>query len=225
MVCIFIIIYSGYRVYDIYREYNKADSEYTEISKVYYTTNKNPIDFDGLSDINSDIVAWIVIDDTKINYPVVRGRDNSKYLNHTFNGQYNTSGSIFMDFRNNSDFTDLNTIIYGHHIKNGSMFGELDKFKDQIFYDSHSDFMLYTKDKIYKCSVFSAYVTNSTSEAYRLDFNGVNFLEYKNMLVEQSEIETYPSDVSENILTISTCDYTFNNARFVVHAYMSVVEN
>ena len=86
---------------------------------------------------NPDIVAWIYIEGTKINYPIVQGEDNSYYLKHLFSGEWNGSGCIFLDSRNDASFADRHSIIYGHHMKNGTMFTDLDKYKKQDFFDEH----------------------------------------------------------------------------------------
>mgnify|MGYP000782800669 FL=1 len=95
------------------------------------------VDFSVLREINPDIVAWIYIEGTKINYPIVQGGDNSYYLKHLFSGEWNGSGCIFLDFRNDVSFADRHSIIYGHHMKNGTMFTDIDKYKKQEFFDEH----------------------------------------------------------------------------------------
>ena len=90
------------------------------------------VDFNGLKAINPEVIGWIQIEGTSISYPIMKGKDNDYYLKHTFEGNYNAAGSIFIDYTNNSNFEDCNTIIYGHNMKNGSMFGLLRKhFKDR----------------------------------------------------------------------------------------------
>ena len=87
------------------------------------------------------------IEGTKINYPIVQGEENSYYLKHLFSGEWNGSGCIFLDFRNDASFADRHSIIYGHHMKNGTMFTDLDKYKKQEFFDEHPIALLITPDK------------------------------------------------------------------------------
>ncbi|MBM6801848.1 class B sortase [Mediterraneibacter glycyrrhizinilyticus] len=103
------------------------------------------VDFEALKEINPDIVAWLKIPGV-LDYPVVQGTDNSYYLSHTFRGQYNIAGSIFLDSRNKADFSDSRSIIYGHNMKDGSMFHVLRKFQDWEFYKENREIWLYLPD-------------------------------------------------------------------------------
>lgn len=108
------------------------------------------IDFEQLCQVNPDIIGWIYCEDTVINYPVLKGNDNDYYLHHTYDGTYSASGSIFVDAENADDFADSNTIIYGHHMKNGSMFASLSKWADQDYYEAHPVMWLLTPKQNYK---------------------------------------------------------------------------
>lgn len=114
------------------------------------------IDFAGLKAVNLDVIAWIQIPALDISYPVVQGKDNAYYLHHLFSGESNINGSIFVDCHNQPDFTDQNTIVYGHNMKNGSMFGTLDKYQDKELFEQHPEFYLYLPDKILKYRIFPA---------------------------------------------------------------------
>ena len=142
-----IIAFSGYRLWTIFHEYHVGEKQY-EQTATNYVHQKDPdntmaengpqecpitVDFEGLLAENSDVVGWIYSEGTQINYPVLRGDSNETYLYHMINGEYNSSGSIFMDFRCNPDLSDFNTIIYGHHMKNGSMFASLHQYIKEIY--------------------------------------------------------------------------------------------
>ena len=102
------------------------------------TTPPTPqVDFDSLRSVNPEIVAWLTIDGTNIDYPVAQHSDNNYYLHHLFTGEWNSSGCLFMDCNNQTDISDRHTIIYGHHMDNGTMFQNLMGYKDQSFYDGH----------------------------------------------------------------------------------------
>ena len=227
-VCVFL--FAAYQLISQYMTYRAAETEYESLTGIAYipdgeTENgadgyKSPIDFAALAAINPDIIGWIVIDGTNIDYPIVQGSDNDAYLHKTFSGERNSSGTIFLDCRNAPDFSDRNSIVYGHKMKNGSMFAGLTEYKDQGFYEQHPAFTIYTPEVEYKCEVFAAYVTSGVSATYTLDFSGdMDFTGYINDAVSRSLIQTGVTPAAKDrIVTLSTCDYTYDNARMVVHA-------
>lgn len=222
-LCVFI--YATYNLISQYLIYYVAEKEYESLTGIAYLTEQknegyhSPIDFAALAEINPDIVGWIVIDGTNIDYPIVQDDDNDAYLHITFSGNYNVSGTIFMDYRNAPDFKSPNTIIYGHKMKNSSMFAELTGYKQQSFYKKHPIFTIYTPESEYKCKVFSAYVTTSTSDTYTLRFADTTFTQYINKIVHHSLIQTdITINDTDKIVTLSTCDYQFDNARMIIHA-------
>ncbi len=174
-------------------------------------------DFAALQKSNPDIVAWIYSPGTKINYPVVQGTDNDYYLHRLVNGQKNAGGTLFMDCNNEKTFTDDNTIIYGHHMKNGSMFAGLEKYKEQSYYDAHPVLYLLTPEKSYRLVVFAGFVTASDSPVYTLQFPDEDRQSWIEKALKQSDFQT---DVrvaaDEPVVTLSTCDYTYEDARYVV---------
>jgi len=236
-VCVFL--FAAYQLISQYMTYRAAENEYESLAGIAYiedgeTENgadyQSPIDFAALAAINPDIIGWIVIDGTNIDYPIVQGSDNDAYLHKTFSGERNSSGSIFLDCRNAPDFSDRNSIVYGHKMKNGSMFAGLTEYKEQGFYEQHPAFTLYTPDAEYRCEVFAAYVTSGVSETYTLDFIGdMDFTGYINEAVSRSLVKTGVTPAAKDrIVTLSTCDYTYGNARMVVHARLvreNFVEN
>ena len=115
------------------------------------------VDFNKLEEINPDVIAWIEIPGLEISYPVVQGRDNDYYLHHLITGENHKSGSIFMDFHNQEDLSDRNSIIYGHNMKDGSMFGTLDQYQSQALYRNYPYFYMYVTGYIYEYQIFSCY--------------------------------------------------------------------
>ncbi len=187
------------------------------------TVNLPKIDFDALKDINSDIIGWIYFEDTSIDYPIVKGDDNVYYLDHLYNGEVNSSGSIFLDAQNNEMFLDRNSIVYGHHMKNGTMFSDITNYKEQSYYDEHKEAFLLTPNKNYRIKLFSGYVTDPNDDARQISFNSDDeFLRWTNRLVNLScfKCDIVP-DASDRIITFSTCSYEFNDARFVLHGVMT----
>ena len=179
------------------------------------------VDFARLSEINPDIVGWIYIEGTNINYPVVQGTDNSYYLKRLFDGTYNSSGCIFLDYRATSDFSDRHSIIYGHHMKNKTMFSGLMNYKDQAFYDEHSVALLVTPTAYYKIQFFSGYVSDTWSDAWDLSFDEYEYISWLNDIQRRSCFETDHTPTAEDrIVTLSTCTYEFDTAKFVLHGYI-----
>lgn len=138
-----VIVCCSILLFQTEREYKKADQEYQEIAKRVKKIKKKRhksckiIDFQTLLKENPDSVGWIQVKDTQIDYPIVQGKNNEKYLHETFLGNRNPSGAIFLDAKAKKDFCSANSIIYGHHMKNGSMFAELLKFRKLSFAETH----------------------------------------------------------------------------------------
>ena len=233
LLCIGVILFSLYNILLQYHQYKTADDEYEQLSQIAHRNDDeekspdqesyiSPIDFEALWEINPDIIGWIVVEGTSIDYPIVQGSDNEVYLSVTYTGVKNSSGAIFLDCRNSPDFTDWNSVIYGHKMKNGTMFANLSEYKSQSFYEAHPFFTIYTSDSEYQCEVFAAYVTPSVSEAYTLDFASVDtFTQYLEMATSSSLITAgLTPNALDRIVTLSTCDYTYDDARMVVHARM-----
>ena len=128
------------------------------------------IDFSALEALNEEVMGWIYLEGSAINYPVVKGKDNEYYLDHLFDGKYNHAGSIFMDYRNRMDLSDGHTIIYGHHMKNGSMFAGLSNYMRQEYYEAHPRGVLVTKEGAYAILFFAGYVTDTGSDSWDLDW-------------------------------------------------------
>ena len=185
------------------------------------------VDFDALQGANPDVVGWIYCEGTVIDYPVLQGEDNDYYLHHTMDGKYSAAGSIFADAENGKGFQDVNTILYGHHMKNKSMFATLSDWFEQSYYESHPVMWLLTPEQDYKIILFSGYTTSAKSDTYKyLTGPGEELDQYLQMAVEQSEFKT---DVElaegERYVLLSTCAYMFDNARSVLHGKLVPVDS
>ncbi|MBE6883935.1 MAG: class B sortase [Ruminococcaceae bacterium] len=234
--------YSGYQIYLQLREYNEGEKSYDHLAQ-YVQVEKMPeetekvsnkkedeeelqeevinwpeVDFEELRAINPDIIGWIYIEGTYINYPIVQGKDNDYYLYRLFDGTSNRAGSIFLDYQNQPDFSDRHNIVYGHHLKNDTMFAALMKYQDQKFYEEHPYAMILTPEKNYKLEFFAGYVTNTQDESWKLSFESdEEYLTWIENAVKKSSIESgiVPS-AEDRVLTLSTCAYDFDNARYVL---------
>ena len=180
-------------------------------------TMKNPIDFSELQQVNEDIAGWLRIRALDISYPVVQGEDNDYYLHRTFEKEDNFAGCLFVNCDNDRDFTDQNTIIYGHNMKNGSMFGKLKQFREEETYNKSKYFWMFTPDLIFQYRIFSAMVVNKTGLAYQTFYSDEDFNEWINKAFEGSEVENSGIQVTsdDHVVTLSTCTGD-DSTRFVV---------
>lgn len=196
-----------------------GDAELTENGgNSRFESMENPIDFDSLQNINPDVIGWLEMEavDT-INYPVVQGEDNDYYLHRTFQKTDNFAGSIFMDYMNKSNFGQRNTIVYGHNMKNGSMFGSLKNYRDQEVYKKSPYFWIYTPTRIYKYEIFACAEVDKFGPDYQITFRDKeDFEEFIYHAQDQALYDTgVDVDDTDTIVTLSTC--TGNEAtRFIV---------
>jgi sortase B len=204
-----ILIYSGYNIYSKLKEYKKADKTYTEIrtEKIETLSGKNP-----------NFRFWVKVDNTNIDYPVVQSDNNEYYLEKDFYNKPSNSGSIFMDYRDNDD--SQNIILYGHNMRNKTMFNNLLKFKDKNFFNENNKIRVINDGKEYIYEVFSVYTIDAGYDYLIPNFsNSESFNKYisdiKNKSLFKSNLNLNEND---HIITLSTCSYEFKDARTVVHA-------
>ncbi len=176
------------------------------------------VDFTALRKINEEIVGWVYIGGVGISYPIVQGADDDYYLHRTFRRQSNFAGSIFMEYQNSPDFSDPNTIIYGHNMKNGSMFGKLKRLVNDGTWQKDPYFWILTPDGNFCYKMFSLKKVSVESDVYTL-FSGTDdsFVRFAEKMKEESSVDT--GDVSftvqSRIVTLSTCTGD-SSSRFVV---------
>ena len=225
-LCIGIMVFAGYKMWESQREYAIGQDSYERIiSRVVESVNdpsssvqtpRRQIDFEELRSINKDVVGWIYCPGTEIDYPIAQGVDNVYYLDHTFERKWNKVGGIFLDYRNSPDFRDKSSILYGHHMRNGSMFAGIEGYKEQAYYDKHPVMYLYTPKEEYTIELFAGYV-NEATDIYVGFENEIAFSEFVDELKRKS---TFQTDVevenSDRVLMLSTCVYDFKNARYVL---------
>ena len=237
VIALSVFIFSAYKLISIYSEYHKGDKEYDSIaeSAIEILESKNnekeastqkvhqtlSVDFDKLKKTNKDTVAWIQFDEPeRINYPVVKGEDNDKYLHTTFEGKQNSSGTLFVDANNSGEFADRNTFIHGHNMKNGSMFGQLRKYKTKAYYEQNPYFYIYTPDgNEVKYQIFAVCIVEDTSRSYTRFYNSdeeyLDYLKYvKNIARYDTGVEV---TVDSKIVSLSTCTNVSETQRLLVH--------
>lgn len=158
LIVLFVLAAAGLGAYALWDNQNIYQNADAAVYAVYRPAEEEASGEDGLAElraVNPDVVAWLQVDDTQINYPVVQGEDNNRYVNTDAAGDYSLSGSIFLDYRNASDFSSPNSILYGHHMAKGTMFGQLDEYRDRSFFDSHRTGSLYYNGTWYSITFFA----------------------------------------------------------------------
>lgn len=241
VIALGVFLYAGYHIIHFGYDYYTNRQVMDELQDLYYASSDGETDysseqdrnekklrsgFDQLLSQNQDVVGWITIDNTKVDYPIVQAEDNDTYLNQNFYHEQTRAGSIFMDYRNDiEDTNNKNMIIYGHRMKDGTMFQQLTKFLDQSFVDEHTTFTLDTLYGEYDAEVFAVYQTMTDFDYIQTEFPGdASFTQFIEEVKQTSEIKT---DVevkeSDNIVTLSTCDYRLDpdNGRLVVQAKLT----
>ncbi len=227
LIALGVFVFSAFRLYDIYTGYKDGEDEYEDLVEIAVSEgggegedNRFRVDFDALREINPDVVAWLRFEEPSvINYPVVQGEDNDKYLEVTFKGYENTVGTLFVNVDNHPDFNDRNTIIYGHHMNNGTMFNTLEDYQEKALWEERPYFYVYTPDGMeHKYHIFAAGVVGDTSEAYTYQFaDDESFQSFLNFSKSSSYYDTgiMPA-MTDKIVTLSTCTKASNSDRMIV---------
>lgn len=228
IVALVVFCVAGFQLFKILKGYYDGRSEYKNIEKLAINTDNGggekdtfSVDFDKLKEINPDTIGWIRFypEPAIINYPIVRTDNNQTYLKKTFSKNENTLGAIFMNTYNNPDFNDKNTIIYGHRMRDGSMFKGLWKYEDQSFYKANPNFYIYTPDgKEHVYTIFAVSKVKDTDQTYNIAFEDDQaFTEHVAGLKSASLYNTgvdVPAD--GKIVTLSTCTAASDNYRLAV---------
>lgn len=225
-----VLLFSAVQIWCKTEDYRRGDALYVQMAQYAALPEQTAedglpwpeVDFAALREVNPDIVGWLYSEGTPIHYPVVQGQDNDFYLHHLFDGSEGHCGTIFLETQNERDFSDPHSILYGHHMKDGSMFKSLKGYQEQSYYEEHPVLLLETPEQWYRLEVFAGYVASTDSHAWQLDFADAQ--ERQSWLDEQVKKSDFHSDVmpgpGDRILTLSTCSYEFQNARYVVHAVL-----
>ena len=210
-----ILLYGIYAVWDSVQIDHQADiSKY----KMYRPDDKNSISFEKLQKMNPEVFGWITIFKTHIDYPLVQAENNHKYINMDAEGKFSLSGSIFLDCRNKKDFSDVNNIIYGHHMRNSTMFGQMEKFKDKNFFEENKFITLTTENEVYEYEIFAIGVYDADFGYNKVSFTDKNdFNNFLNKILTKSMYSRNIVSENDKIITLSTCSFEFNDARLVVH--------
>lgn len=247
LVALAVFLFSGYQLLRIYLEYKKGSDEYAKLAeeasellaaaeegagmsggqaaaeKTESNVDTGPKPWEELDALmrqeNEDYVGWLTIQDTEIDYPIVQYSDNDYYLHHTFEGTENAAGTLFIDSNIPEGTEGKHVVVYGHNMKNGSMFAGLKKFREEDFYEEHKTFRVNTKTGFYVYEIFAVSVVSPDSEVYTLEFeNDAAFMDYIARTKERSIYDTgVDVEPEDKIISLSTC-VNKNVDRLVVQA-------
>lgn len=231
LVIVLIVLMLSYGVYSLWDTAMLYQGAYVSAELLEFKPSLEEPDAPTLSELakaNSDVCGWLTIDDTHIDYPVLQGEDDMEYINQDVYGNFAMSGSIFMDSANASDFSDSYTLIYGHHMENGAMFGDVAEFVDSAYFDRHKTGMLFTKNgEAYEISLFACIKT----DAYDTTIYYPDFLEQGNIDPLLRHIEEYAVNyrkldiqAKDSIIGLSTCDESSTNGRIVLFGKLSNIK-
>lgn len=213
LACIVSLIIVGYIFIKDYLECNSNNEEIDDLVDEVFIENsnkeENKIDWNNLKSINEDIIGWIEIEGTDINYPILKDNDNLYYLKHNYLKKYNSNGSIFtLDI---NPFEDCETLLYGHNMKNGTMFSILGKYLDKDFLLSHQKIKIYTPNKNYEGVIFSAYSIGIGTE--KNNISNLSFDKKVEYYKKSSQIKVDNAKITNKIVKLSTCSYINSRTR------------
>lgn len=233
MILFFLLIYSEAKIFKWYKDKtnNNKVAEQIKNTVIFEEEKENEdeeenkeeytIDFNKLKEQNNETIAWIKVNNTNVEYPVVKTTNNSFYLNHSFDKSKNLAGWIFADCKNKFDNTDKNIVIYGHNMRDGSMFGSMKNILNSDWYENeeNTNITLFTENEkcIYK--VFSVYKIESEDYYIKTEFSNDSEFEKFIETLKKRSIKNFNIDISkeDSILTLSTCANN-NKYRVVLHA-------
>lgn len=220
--------YATYALWDNNQIYSEASNVQADMVKIKPEVEEDGgASFEELLAVNPDVCGWVTLDNTKVDHPVLQGETNLTYINRDVYGDFSLSGSIFLDSRNERDFSDSYSLLYGHHMENSGMFGDLDLYKDQTFFNENQSGMLILPDRSYKLEIFACLLAEAGEDAifspgkWETDINGLltyaenNSLYFRDSLVNKMEQMDEPK-----VLALSTCSSEFTDARTIILAVM-----
>ena len=241
VVCISVFIFSGINLFRIYQSYAEADAIYSGLALMAHESVEGMteeevaiameeagfpylnVDHEELLKINPDYKGWLYFPLLGISYPVVHGDEAQSYLNKTFDGTPSKSGAIYIDAWSDPDLKDMTTLIYGHNMRNGSMFGTLKRIRNEEgLVDEDPYFYYYTPTIAYKCHIFVYYLENANGMTYKYPTDNRTYDEYMDYILSRNEYTDGPNNVDiahrPKILSLSTCSGFHSGRRTVIHA-------
>ncbi len=223
--------YAGYALWDnnqVYAAASNVQADMIKLKPVLTEDKDGGASFEELLAINPDVCAWVTVDNTNIDFPILQGETNLTYINRDVYGNFALAGSIFLDSRNDRNFNDIVSLLYGHHMEQSDMFGDLAKFKDEKFFNENRTGLLILPDRSYDLEIFACFLTDASEKVifepqeYKADINKLlYFAEQSGMHYDRDKLEALRENSGQNqILILSTCSTEFTDARTIVLAEM-----
>jgi len=215
-ILIVALTFGLYSLWDSQQVYEAADSaNYT----AYRPEANDTLSFEELQKINPEVIGWLTVNDTPIDYPITQTDNNEKYVNTNAEGQYTLSGSVFLDYRNSSDFDDFNSILYGHHMEKKMMFGALSDFADKEYFNSHKYGNLFFNGDNHGVEFFAlvltdAYNNNMFSPAISEKENQQEFIDY--LFSNAKYLRNISVTTEDKLILLSTCTSDITNGRYIL---------
>ncbi len=232
MVILSLVLAGTYAVYSLYdnqRIYADAGDVQADMMKYKPSGDDGDASFEELLAINPDVCAWVTLDGSKIDYPVLQGATNLTYINKDVYGNFSLAGSIFLDSRNGRDFSDSYNLLYGHHMAQRKMFGDLEKYQKKMFFKKHKTGTLILPDKTYKLEIFACLLANAGEEnifdprQWQTDIDGlISYAEKNSLQLRKETVKEIKQMEDPKILAFSTCSTEYTDARTIVLAVMEL---
>ena len=226
--------YSAYALWDNAQVYSTADnlmSELLSLKPKPGAQEDNGASFEELLAVNGDVCAWLTLDGTRIDYPILQGEDNLSYINTDVYGDFALAGSIFLDSDCDGSFHDPYSLLYGHHMENSKMFGDLDLYKDEAFFNENTTGTLVLPDRTYHLQIFACLLVPASEDAifdvnqWDANLNGLlDFAQENALHLHSDTLDTVRAREGAQVLAMSTCSTEFTDARTILLAWMTTPE-
>lgn len=215
LLCLLVMVYTGREIIQYFGAYSQVNEEIEQVQTLVQEQSLNT-----LQQQYEDVVGWISIEGMKVDYPILQTDNNEFYLRHNYKGTESRAGSIFLDYRNDANLTDRHSIIYGHVLRNGSMFGQLANYAEMEFAQRHQFIEIELAGKKINLQVFAAYETTTDFYYIETDFTDTSFADFIDTIQDKSQIDLQVNVTEQDqLITLSTCTTSVSDAeRFVVHA-------
>lgn len=227
IILVIAVAYSSFCLWDNNQVYQSASNVQADMLKIKPVIKEDKPSFEELLKINSDVCAWITVDNTNIDYPVVQGENNLSYINTDVYGKFALAGSIYLDSRCDKYFRNNYSLLYGHHMANSNMFGDLDLFKDPSFFAANKTGKLITLNRVYNLEIYACILVNSSSDLiFDTPLVQENIYEMHNYALDHAvnidtdKVYSLMWNPNAKIIALSTCSYEFTDARTIVLAVM-----
>lgn len=221
--------YAAYALWDNSQVYSAVEVVQQKLEKLKPVVEEDSggASFEELLAVNPDVRAWVTMDGTAIDYPILQGETNLTYINKDVYGNFALAGSIYLDSRNAPDFTDAYSLLYGHHMENSAMFGDLDLYKDQQFFNENSSGILILPDRAYKLEIFACLLSHAGDEyifepeRWQTDIDElISFARSDHLNLRQETIDKLERMEAPQVLALSTCSSEYTDARTIILAVM-----